>query len=71
MEFSFSARPEELRRELESFMDEHVYPAETVFAEEAATLEHPGIPRSHFPKMIKVAASVADGVAEQQAVAHG
>jgi len=33
MEFSFSARTEGLAKDLGSFMDEHVYPAEPVFAE--------------------------------------
>src|SRR5882672_10893607 len=41
MEFSFSARTEGLAKDLESFMDEHVYPAEPVFAEQAASLDDP------------------------------
>ena len=36
MEFAFDARTEELRAQLLSFMDQHVYPAEKVFAEQVA-----------------------------------
>ncbi|MGN6334179.1 MAG: acyl-CoA dehydrogenase family protein [Motilibacteraceae bacterium] len=36
MEFGHDARTEELRRTLLEFMDEHVYPAEPVFAEQLA-----------------------------------
>ncbi|WP_028660706.1 acyl-CoA dehydrogenase family protein [Nocardioides insulae] len=39
MEFTFDARTEELRSELLDFMDEHVQPAEPVFAEQHAALE--------------------------------
>ncbi|GAA2507675.1 acyl-CoA dehydrogenase [Streptomyces thermolineatus] len=34
MEFAYDARTEELRERLLAFMDEHVYPAEAVFAEQ-------------------------------------
>ena len=34
MDFAFDARTEELRQRLLAFMDEHVYPAEPVFAEQ-------------------------------------
>src|SRR5262245_8862980 len=34
MDFAFDARTEELRQRLLAFMDEHVYPAEAVFAEQ-------------------------------------
>jgi acyl-CoA dehydrogenase len=36
MEFGFDARTEELRAKLLAFMDSHVYPAETVFAQQVA-----------------------------------
>jgi acyl-CoA dehydrogenase len=36
MDFAYDAETEELRGRLLSFMDEHVYPAEPVFAEQAA-----------------------------------
>jgi acyl-CoA dehydrogenase len=41
MEFEFDARTEDLRKQLLAFMDEHVYPAEPVFAEQVATAEDP------------------------------
>ncbi|HET8717417.1 MAG TPA: acyl-CoA dehydrogenase family protein [Nocardioidaceae bacterium] len=41
MDFGFDARTEELRERLLRFMDEHVYPAEPVFAEQLAELEDP------------------------------
>ena len=34
MDFAFDSRTEELRAELLAFLDEHVYPAEPVFAEQ-------------------------------------
>jgi acyl-CoA dehydrogenase len=40
MEFAYDAKTEELREQLLSFMDEHVYPAEPVFAEQLAGLEN-------------------------------
>ena len=42
MEFAFDARTEDLRRQLLSFMDKQVYPAEKVFAEQVAKLEAEG-----------------------------
>jgi acyl-CoA dehydrogenase len=41
MDFEFDARTEELRERLLAFMDEHVYPAERVFAEQVAAAEDP------------------------------
>ncbi|HEX4579463.1 MAG TPA: acyl-CoA dehydrogenase family protein [Candidatus Dormibacteraeota bacterium] len=41
MDFEFDARTTELRGRLLDFMDAHVYPAEPVFEEQAATLENP------------------------------
>jgi acyl-CoA dehydrogenase len=38
MDFGFDARTEQLRGELSEFMAQHVYPAEPVFAEQAAAL---------------------------------
>ncbi len=40
MEFAYDAKTEELRDKLLAFMDEHVYPAEPVFAEQLAALEN-------------------------------
>lgn len=39
MDFSFDAHTEELRERLLAFMDEHVYPAESVHAEQRASVE--------------------------------
>src|SRR6266571_5880027 len=36
MDFAFDARTEELRKRLHDFMAEHVYPAESVFAQQVA-----------------------------------
>ncbi|MEU6174723.1 acyl-CoA dehydrogenase family protein [Streptantibioticus parmotrematis] len=44
MEFGYDARTEELRGELLAFMDEFVYPAEPVFAEQRATARDPWSP---------------------------
>jgi acyl-CoA dehydrogenase len=41
VDFAFDARTEELRATLLDFMDEHVYPAEAVFAEQLAKLDDP------------------------------
>ncbi|KOY58441.1 acyl-CoA dehydrogenase family protein [Streptomyces sp. XY332] len=41
MDFAFDARTEELRARLLTFMDEHVYPAEPVAAEQRARLASP------------------------------
>jgi acyl-CoA dehydrogenase len=41
VDFAFDARTEELRKELLAFMDEEVYPAESVFAEQVAAASDP------------------------------
>ena len=41
MDFAFDARTEQLRGELLSFMDEHVYPAEAVAAQQVADADNP------------------------------
>ncbi|WP_040834954.1 acyl-CoA dehydrogenase family protein [Nocardia brevicatena] len=41
MDFSYSARTDELLDELEYFMDKHVYPAEKVYAEQIAAASNP------------------------------
>jgi acyl-CoA dehydrogenase len=41
MDFAFDARTEELRSRLLEFMDEHVYPAEPVFEDQAGSLAVP------------------------------
>ncbi len=41
MDFSYSARTKELLERLESFMDEHVYPAEPVYDEQIAASDNP------------------------------
>jgi acyl-CoA dehydrogenase len=41
MDFAFDARTEELRGQLLEFLDEHVYPAEPVFAEQVAAATDP------------------------------
>jgi acyl-CoA dehydrogenase len=48
MEFAFSPRVEELRKELLDFMDSHVYPAESVYAEQ---VRESGDPHFHPPVM--------------------
>ncbi|HET6625103.1 MAG TPA: acyl-CoA dehydrogenase family protein [Nocardioidaceae bacterium] len=42
MDFAYDARTEELREKLLAFMDEHVYPAEPVFAEQLAEQDGDG-----------------------------
>jgi acyl-CoA dehydrogenase len=42
MDFAFDARTEELRGQLQSFIDEHILPAEQVFEEQAAKLASEG-----------------------------
>src|SRR5579875_2739699 len=49
MDFRFDARTEELRERLLAFMDSHVYPAERVFAEQAAAAEAAGKPWQRPP----------------------
>ncbi|PWI41849.1 acyl-CoA dehydrogenase family protein [Streptomyces sp. ICBB 8177] len=44
MEFGYDARTEQLRGELLAFMDEFVYPAEPVFAEQRAAAQDPWSP---------------------------
>ncbi|MGH3356959.1 MAG: acyl-CoA dehydrogenase family protein [Nocardioidaceae bacterium] len=44
MDFAYDARTEELRGELLAFMDEHIYPAEPVFAEQMAAGSEPWSP---------------------------
>ena len=41
MDFTFDARTEELRKDLLDFMDTHVHPGESVFAEQLGQLENP------------------------------
>ena len=41
MDFAYDARTEQLREQLLSFMDSHVYPAEKVFAQQVAELARP------------------------------
>jgi acyl-CoA dehydrogenase len=41
MDFAFDQRTEELRAELLAFMDDEIYPAEPVFAEQVAKLDDP------------------------------
>ncbi|HZI39249.1 MAG TPA: acyl-CoA dehydrogenase family protein [Acidimicrobiia bacterium] len=48
MEFSLSARCQELQAQLTQFMDEHVYPAESVYEEQLAAA---GDPHAHPPIM--------------------
>jgi acyl-CoA dehydrogenase len=43
VDFAFDARTEELREQLLSFMDSHVYPAEKVFAEQVAQAAAAGL----------------------------
>src|ERR1700751_5048009 len=42
MDFGFDARPEELRGQLQAFLDEHIIPAEKVFEEQAAEMASQG-----------------------------
>jgi acyl-CoA dehydrogenase len=41
VDFAFDARTEEMRKKLQSFMDEHVYPAEAVADEQRTELDSP------------------------------
>ncbi len=41
MDFSFDAKTEQLRARLLDFMEQHVYPAERIFEEQAAALDDP------------------------------
>ncbi len=49
MEFSYSTRVEALRHDLLEFMDDHVYPAEDVYAEQMEASEDP----NHHPQIIE------------------
>ena len=49
MEFSYSTRVEALRHDLLEFMDDHVYPAEDIYAEQMETSEDP----NHHPQIIE------------------
>ena len=42
MDFAYDARTEELRGQLQAFIDEHILPAETIFEEQAAKLAREG-----------------------------
>jgi acyl-CoA dehydrogenase len=42
MDFAFDARTEELRGQLQAFIDEHIVPAESIFEEQAAKLASEG-----------------------------
>jgi acyl-CoA dehydrogenase len=42
MDFAYDARTEELRGQLQAFIDEHILPAEKVFEEQAATMASEG-----------------------------
>ena len=46
MDFRFDAVTEKMRDNLLAFMDEKIYPAEPVFAEQLASLAGPGFPSS-------------------------
>jgi len=49
VEFSYSTRVEALRHDLLEFMDDHVYPAEDVYAEQMEASEDP----NHHPQIIE------------------
>jgi acyl-CoA dehydrogenase len=51
MEFAFDARTEELRAQLQAFIDEHIMPAEKVFEEQATELASQGRPWERPPVM--------------------
>jgi acyl-CoA dehydrogenase len=51
MDFAFDARTEELRAQLQAFIDEHIMPAEKVFEEQAAELAAAGRPWERPPVM--------------------
>jgi acyl-CoA dehydrogenase len=58
MDFAFDARTEELRGQLQAFLDEQLLPAEQVFGEQAAEMASQGRPWERPPVMdeLKVAA---------------
>ena len=49
MEFAYDDRTQELRERLLAFMDQHVYPAEPLFAEQEEAARRPGISGSGRP----------------------
>ncbi|MFC4021918.1 acyl-CoA dehydrogenase family protein [Micromonospora sp. GCM10011542] len=53
MDFSYDARTEELRGELTAFLEQHVYPAEAVHAEQVAAADDPW---SRTPLMVELKA---------------
>ncbi|HEV3362859.1 MAG TPA: hypothetical protein VG795_01745, partial [Acidimicrobiia bacterium] len=55
MEFSLSPRCQEFRTQLTQFMDDHVYPAESVYEEQLAT---GGDPHGHPPIIEELKASI-------------
>ena len=51
MDFAYDARTEELRRQLQAFIDEYILPAEKVFEEQAAEMAAQGRPWERPPVM--------------------
>ena len=51
MDFAYDARTEELRGQLQAFIDEHILPAEKVFEEQAAEMAAQGRPWERPPVM--------------------
>jgi acyl-CoA dehydrogenase len=49
VEFAYDDRTQDLRERLLAFMDEHVYPAEAVFAEQAQAAAAAGLPWERLP----------------------
>ena len=49
MDFAYDGRTQEWRERLLAFMTEHVFPAEPVFAEQAAEASRSGFPGSGRP----------------------
>ena len=47
MEFGFDAKTEDYRKRLQSFMDEHVYPAEALLTEHDGWEPPPVVPSRH------------------------
>jgi acyl-CoA dehydrogenase len=57
MDFTFDARTEELRGQLQAFLDEQVLPAEAVFEEQAAEMASQGRPWERPPVMDELKAA--------------
>jgi acyl-CoA dehydrogenase len=57
MDFAFDARTEELRGQLQAFLDEHILPAEPVFEEQAAEMASQGRPWERPPIMDELKAA--------------